>query len=467
MEHWKDNNLSAIMEYPFDYDRYLETQLRRISDLDERKFAKELLIDGLGNAIRSIEEKYRQLERRVYEELEIADNQYEIVTTIAERSHYDPTNPTLYPVSEEDLTEAPTVPPLSEDGRIRIATIYLEAGEEIQEKFKEAARFTAMLRSNPQGGGQGGESKEPKDSQGAKEIEVYAEPSKRYRDAVETLYQIFQDNHVPWETVNMGHLDKFYDICIDEEEWDGRPISADEAEIDFGTFKEYVRHDVIPLWNLEWRRFDSEDFMVPCINGIYYEHEYLPEDKAEKDGYLVRANEDILEIRHERDRIVIKSLIKTFEAWKALRLIQRETVRSLDYNAPLLTNRKRDSFFRRLASNSRIQLMTKADLFRRIMELDIRDYIEVTGYEICENAEDYPRVEGMNWFVKDELFPMETRKVLLLKFKEKQPGHYLNGSMVRFAVSQTQLETAEYRCVGILEEPGTKDAAMEKKEAGE
>ena len=39
---------------------------------------------------------------------------------------------------------------------------------------------------------------------------------------------------------------------------------------------------------------------------------------------------------------------------------------------------------------------------------------------------------------------------LLLKFKERQPGHYLNGSMVRFVVSQMQLEISEYRCVGVI-----------------
>lgn len=451
MKNWKDNNLSAILEYPFDYKTYIETQLRRIEDLEERKFAKELLMDGLYQSICSTEEKYRRLERRVYEELEIADNQYETVTTIIDRSSYDPTNPTLRPVLEEDLQETPQAPVPTEDGRIRIATIYLKAGEEIQEKFKDTARFPAMLQNSPE----------------AKETEVCAEPAKRYRDIVETLYQVFQDNHISWGTVNMGYLEKFYDIYIEGADFSSKPVSIDELEIDFGTFGEAVRYNVIPLWNLEWCRFDSADFMVPCINGTYYEHEYSPEDKEEQDGYLVQANEDILEIRHEQGQIVMKSLKKTFEAWKALHLIQQETVRSLAYDAPLLTNRKRDSFFRRLASNSHFQLMTKADLFRRIMELDIRDYIEVAGYEICENVEDYPSVEGMNWFVKDELFPMETRKVLLLKFKEKQPGHYLNGSMVRFAISQTQLETAEYRCVGMLEEPGTEDADGEAKEAEE
>ena len=45
MENWKDNNLSAILEYPFDFERYMEERLREIDDLDERKFAKKLLLE--------------------------------------------------------------------------------------------------------------------------------------------------------------------------------------------------------------------------------------------------------------------------------------------------------------------------------------------------------------------------------------------------------------------------------------
>lgn len=94
--------------------------------------------------------------------------------------------------------------------------------------------------------------------------------------------------------------------------------------------------------------------------------------------------------------------------------------------------------------------MTKLDLFRRIMELDIRDFIQVTGYQICEGKETGAILGGMNWFLQDELFPMTGRKLLLLQFEEKQPGHYLNGSMVRFVLSQLQLEISEYCCAGVI-----------------
>lgn len=57
----------------------------------------------------------------------------------------------------------------------------------------------------------------------------------------------------------------------------------------------------------------------------------------------------------------------------------------------------------------------------------------------------------MDWFVEDGIFPMGSRQVLVLEFAEKNSGHYLNDSMVRFAVSRIQLEVGEYRCVGVME----------------
>lgn len=435
MENWKDNNLSAILEYPFDFERYIEERLREIDDLDERQFAKKVLVEGLGKVIRCTEEKYQRLEQRVYEELEIADNQYEAVMTIVNRSHYDPTNGTLYPVAEADLKTEDLTEAYSDGERSWLGTIFLEADEATQRRFEATERFPGM--PGPEGDRQSGT--------------FSVQPAKRYRDVMESIYQVFQDNHVPWETINTGYLDKFYDVYINHGEIrlsNGTPM--DTSAIDFGEFGQGIRHNLIPLWNMEWTTFNSADFMLPCINGIYFEHEFSLDDKEEKDGYLIQTNEEILEIRHEGKKIVIKSQKGTFEDWKALHVIQKETIRSLDYHAPILTNHKRDSFIRRHSENGRVQLMTKTDLFRRIMELDIRDYIEVIGYEISENPRQYPNSEGMNWFVRDELFPMESRKVLLLKFKVKQPGLYLNESMVRFVISQMQSEINEYRCVGVI-----------------
>lgn len=435
MGDWNDNNLSEILEYPFDFERYIQERLREIDDVDERRFAKTILTEGLGKVIKCTEQKYRELERRVYEEIEIADNQYEAVMTLVKREHYDPTNGTLYPVMEQDLNDDELREMLSSEGNVYIGTIYLKMDQAGVKDFRATGEFAGMLEGNGEG----------------KEAKVLIQPSNRYRDMMESLYQVFQDNHIPWVTMNTGYLDKFFDVFVEASgEMTYEEIKMENVKIQFDKFEQFVTYGVVPLWNMEWVVFNSADFMMPCINGIYYEHEFSLEDKEEKDGYLIQTNEDILEIRQEKGKIVIKSQKETFEEWKALHIIQAKTIRSLDYNQPFLTNHKKDTFFRRYSENSHVQLMTKTDLFRRIMELDIGEYVEVVDYEICDRARDFPPEEGMNWFVREDLFPMESRKVLLLKFEEKKPGFYLNDSMVRFAVSQIQLEISEYRCVGVL-----------------
>ncbi len=65
MAEEKKGWLNGIEEYPFDFERYIEERLREIDDLDERRFAKKVLLDGLGRGIRCMEAKYKQLEQRI------------------------------------------------------------------------------------------------------------------------------------------------------------------------------------------------------------------------------------------------------------------------------------------------------------------------------------------------------------------------------------------------------------------
>jgi len=429
-----NKNTSSLFEYQFDFERYLEEQIRKIDDLDERRYAKTVLLEGLGNTIRHMESKYKDLERRVYEEIEIPGNRYEICSTIIKREHFDPTNETLFPVCMEDLEESLEGISAGEDNAC-VMTVYLELDDRECSRFSGNTRFPGTITKDGQ----------------RRPAEFTVRQSARYQRAVENLYRMFGDNHISWMTMNTGHFDKFYDVFLDEGTvGNKKDISFKEIAIDFGVYEKAVRRHCIPLWNIRQIRFASTHFMMPCIDDIYYEHVFSLEDGKQQDGYLIQNCKDILEIRHEAGKIIMKSKSQTFEHWAALRIIQKEPVRSLDYDAPILTNHKKDNFFRRYSETTGIRLQTKTDLFRRIQELDIRDYIEISDYGIRDSDGRYPMSKDMNWFVNEELFPMESRKVLLLKFKEKRAGHYLNFTMVRFAVSCIQSEISEYRCVGVI-----------------
>ncbi len=440
MPGWAEDNRSAVQDYPFDFERYIEEQLRKIDDLEERKYAKEALLHGLGRILVCTEEKYKKLERRIYEETEIAANRYETAMTVIQKKHYDPTNETLFPVEPLDLQEDDLAEKLTTDRKRFLGTIFLEADDGMQERFLKEGSFFGSLTQ--------------------REVRVEIRQAERYQKIMEQFYHIFLDNHIPWQTVHTGYLDKFYDIYLEFSETGDEGsaqrhektdrMTLKEIQIRYGEYERFVKTDILPLWNVEWLTFDSADFMLPGMDGICYEHEFSLEDQEEQDGYLISSNEEILEIRHEKKKIVIRSRKETFEGWKALHIIRLPAVRSLDYDAPFLTNRRRNSFLRRYAAGCGVPLLTKADLFRRIMELDVGDYIEAEGYEICEHTEDFPAVRGMNRFVRDELFPMESRRILLIRFREVKAGHYLNGCMVRFVISQIQMEISEYRCVGVI-----------------
>ena len=46
-KNWYENHASTVLDYPFDFERYIEKRLRAIVGLDERKFATELLLEWL------------------------------------------------------------------------------------------------------------------------------------------------------------------------------------------------------------------------------------------------------------------------------------------------------------------------------------------------------------------------------------------------------------------------------------
>lgn len=399
--------------------------------------AKRILEDTIGKVAEAAKEKYQQLERRIHEELETEENQYKTVMTIIKRQYYDPTNKTLYPVIETDRNVERLKDVLSNEQYQWVDTIYLEMSERSQRQFEAVNEWKGVIE---QDGNQD-------------EVMFQIHPAKRYRDAIEKLYQIFQDNHIPWETVNTAYLDKFYDVYMSRKGIHKLPAagSAKSLNINFGNYKDHVQYGMIPLWNLEWKKLDCDHYRIPCMNGIYYEHEFILGDKSSQDGYLIETKEEVLEIRHEKEKIVVKSKKENLENSRVLHMIQERSIRSLDYSAPLLTNYKKNFFVQLCLENSMELSMTRKEMFRRIMEFDIQEYIQVTDCQIADEIQNCLRIETMNWFVQDGLFPVGNRKILLMKFKAKKPENYLNDGIIRYVISQLQLEIREYRCVGVME----------------
>ena len=423
-----------VDEKRFDYGKYIQERLREIDDLDERREAKTLLTEGLGRMAAWSEERYAALEERVQRELDAPWRPFHTFTTIIERKDYDPISSFWTPLCMEDLQAG--------HGQETCETVYLAAGEAACRAFLAAGVVEAQ------------------DTQTGQCIRLTVRRPARYQACLARLYALFSGNHVPWQTVHMGHLERFFDLV---------PEGAENGEqgngqTERGSRRRYRFQDerwagcilqgMIPLWNVRQIPVRSREFRVPCIDEAYYEHAfYLPEEKGQTDGYLAQAGDGILSIRYEKDKIILKARQDTLEDISVFRLCQAGPEPSAGYRYPVLSNCRLDSLAARYLQKSGRFLQTPAELGRKVQELAGSYGMEMAGCEILERAEEGFLSGDMNDFAGARVFTDDRRKILLIRIRRdgKYQDDYLYEAQVRYILSQLQMEFMEYRCMGVVE----------------
>lgn len=407
-------------EKNFDYKNYIQRRLKEIDDLDERREARELLWDNLTQIFEWTEAKYKALEQRIQDELKLPWQYYNVFMTIIERRNYDAINAFWHPVCEEDIS------PIQE---AEYNTIFLMAEEESCEEFLTQGMVEGIDESD------------------GRRICFRIRRSKRYEDRMKTLYNLFAGNHIPWQTVHMGYAERFFDLVPDED------IPTDsKIRFQWGVWEKYVHQDIILLWNIEKIMLQSQEYRHPCLDEVIYEHiYYLGSDKEERDGYLVETNEDILSIRFETNKILIKTEKESLEDVFIYRLYQGDKGNSYGYNFPVLSNCKKDSLAARYLQETGNFIQTPMELYRKIEELSAGYSVKVMGYEITDYAEGAIIEGNMNRYVGMQLFSNDNRKILLFQFHREavMRDDYLYESQIRYILSQLQLEFLEYRCMGV------------------
>ena len=93
------------MESITDLQQHIRKRLTEIEDLDERKDAREILLEGLVPIFERMEKRYLDLENQIKREIEIPNEKYAVSMTVIKKEDYDPINGTLYPVFPALLQE--------------------------------------------------------------------------------------------------------------------------------------------------------------------------------------------------------------------------------------------------------------------------------------------------------------------------------------------------------------------------
>ncbi len=406
-------------EKQFEYEDYIRRRLREIDDLDERRFAQKLLLENLSRLFTWTESKYEALEQRVLNELEIPWKRFNIFMTVIRSEDYDPIHGFWFPVCSEDLQSVQ---------KRECLTVYLEADEESCREFLDQGTLIGTEKESGQ------------------TVCFKVVQSDRYQKSIKKLYQLFVSNHVPWQAVHMGHLERFFDLIPMEKE------QVDlESAFDWGKWGVYIKEKMMPLWNVEKTVAHTREFRMPCIDEVFYEHIcYLPKENEGQDGYLVEVGKNLLSISYEKDRILLRTAEESVEEIQLYRLHQEKPEDALGYCYPVLSNYKKDNLTARYLQRTGNFIQTEMELHRKIEEMSGGYLINLLGYEITDKVEGKAVSGDMNEFIGSRIFSEDRRKILLLRIrkKERQENDYLYKSQIRYILTQIQMEFLEYRCMG-------------------
>lgn len=403
----------------FNYTEYIQNRLKELEDLDERKFAKEVLVENLENIFTWTEQKYDALKQRIQKELTLPWENYSVYMTVVEKSDYDPIGTFWFPLCEEDVSRR--------DG-IGNPVVYLMAEDKLCQEF-----ICQELTGT--------------DQESGKEIRFRIREAEKYKNAVRKLYTLFLDNHIPWRTLHLGHIERFFELVPSEELPAGSRI-----HFEWGKWEDYVKTGRIPLWNIRRMSLSSREYRFPCIDRAVYEHIfYLEEGEDMPDGYLVEMDGEIISIRYEKEQLLLKTESETLEDVSVYRLNQGKDREGYNYRYPVLTNRAGMGFAARYLNQVGNFIQTPMELYRKIEELSGDYHIQLEGCRIIEPGEERFLEGDMNGFAGEKIFLADERKVLLFEIRrEREKEDYLYESQVRYMLSQMQMEFLEYRCAGVF-----------------
>ena len=134
------------MESMTDLQQHIRKRLTEIEDLDERKDAREILLEGLVPIFELMEKRYLDLENQIKREIEIPNEKYAVSMTVITQKDYDPINGTLYPVVPALLQEDKE----QEKQEAMPCIIYFAGSYQKKAEFEKAADFQLMENSSIQ-----------------------------------------------------------------------------------------------------------------------------------------------------------------------------------------------------------------------------------------------------------------------------------------------------------------------------
>lgn len=422
----------------FDMAAYIRKRALEIGDLEERALYKEVAEDLVLKIYQKNQEALEQLEQRVFDEIEVRESDYSVYMGLIERDQYDATDPFLFPIYPEDIggdevSAADMISALEKGQKYPLYSVYVQAGYQALKEFGAPDRsYYGIVKT----------------TQGEYRAVFTVKKDLGYLQKLQELYQSFITNDIPWTTLCTAHLQKRFLVEIATVENFDKKAEIREVVVDFEEFADQIRYHMVPLWNIETLEEKSSTYPVPCQDKVNQEHRIYAHRLEADCPYLVAnpVTEAVHVHRLNGDLVIIGPMTMP-HIWKLYKFNRCPS--NMDYEYPLLSNQRRQSFTDRLSKLYWKQTKSRAEISRMIDGFYFEKYLVYQGMELkARGAEN--QAYDMDDFISAEIDSGQRKELMCLFFSPVDPECYLNYDVMSFLVTQVQAVFPEYFCIGRL-----------------
>ncbi|SKC04148.1 hypothetical protein SAMN06295926_1199 [Lysinibacillus sp. AC-3] len=415
-------------------------RLRKIEDLEQRQLLKDIVSGVFVNLIDYQDEMNKRLEDRVFNEIDDAENRFDIYVTLSSREDVDPIHECLFPMRPADLesksiNKKKLLESFKNNEPAVLFTLFLACDSmQIQQLIAEQRRFNGRLVT----------------TEGQVEIKVSLTQNLDYLQEINKLYPLFQINGLPWKTINHPFVYKFFNVNL----VDCPPLDENaeitEIIVDLEEYEDKKRLNIVPLWNIERHEVKNVGFPVPAIDKVNFEHVLSVRKIGNEHGYLVEAEEDnVRYVKRSDNELTIVSPQDKSGVWQLIKIAKMEDEKIGKLNYELVSNRRIEHFIHKFANKYTATVKTKGEITRMINSFEAANRFELVDVEIVESFSGTSFTHSANTFLTELIGENNHRKTMLLKFKAKEERNFIANDILSFLVSEVQRHFFEYECVGV------------------
>jgi len=413
-------------------------------DLEGRRLLKNILESPFMDIVECQQDKQRQLEEKIMQELPLIHTKCAIYTTVCNKNDYVHGNAFLFPMISGDINGSVynadwIKDKIERDGEAVLCNVFMECeGEIIRRLIGEQAEYNYHVEIVT-------------DRNNTYKTSVELSPSSKYLKPIEEIYKLFQFNNIEWKTVNNPYAYKFVNVAIKELP----PFKPNEKikaiTVHLGAYEQYKKTDMMLLWNVQPLTIAKRDFPVPLLDQGLFEHRFLLAELGPDHGYLVHpANQNIVAVRYDADKLVIITNIPKMPKWQVVKFHMPPDTDMPWLNYKVVNNRRKDSFTERFAAaQNNLPLRTKGEFIRIINSFYTTEEIKFYKIDDQANKDTVGETSDVNYFVADEIRDEHSKEVIKLIFETENPT-FITVEQMSFLVSELQYRYPEYRWIGEL-----------------